>query len=98
MYKVLIRFKDLQDKGRVYNVGDVFPRPGLEVTADRLEELSSNQNRRGVALIARTVPAEASPVASTATEEVSTGANPTEPVKANGRPRKRREKHARADT
>lgn len=98
MYKVLVRFRDLQDKGHVYNVGDIFPRSGLEVANSRVEELSSIHNRRGVALIARVAPTEASPVAKEATEEVNAGVSPAEPTKPNGRPRKRREKHVRADT
>lgn len=51
MYKVLVAFTDLQDKNRTYNVGDTFPRDGFKVSAERLQELSSTNNKRGVALI-----------------------------------------------
>ena len=51
MYKVLVAFTDLQDKNRTYNVGDRFPRDGFKVSAERLQELSSTNNKRGVALI-----------------------------------------------
>lgn len=51
MYKVLVAFTDLQDKNHAYSVGDAFPREGLKVSVERLEELSSASNKRGVALI-----------------------------------------------
>lgn len=50
-YKVIEYFEDLQDNGRPYNVGDVFPVDGNTVTAERLAELASTQNRRRVPLI-----------------------------------------------
>ena len=50
-YKVIEYFEDLQDNGRPYNVGDVFPVDGNTVTAERLSELASTQNRRRVPLI-----------------------------------------------
>ena len=50
-YKVIEYFEDLQDNGRPYNVGDVFPADGNTVTAERLAELASTQNRRRVPLI-----------------------------------------------
>ena len=52
MYKVTKFFTDLHDNNYPYNVGDVFPRDGVTVTAGRLEELSGSDNRRGVPLIA----------------------------------------------
>ena len=51
MYKVIKSFTDLQDNGRPYNVGDVFPADGNTVTAERLSELASTQNRRHIPLI-----------------------------------------------
>ena len=51
MYRVVEYFTDLQDNGHAYNVGDIFPREGVEVSAERLEELSSVNNKRGKALI-----------------------------------------------
>ena len=50
-YKVLEYFEDLQDNIHPYNPGDTFPRDGLEVSEERLEELSSDKNLRGVKLI-----------------------------------------------
>ena len=51
MYKVIKFFTDLQDNEHPYNVGDVFPRKGKEVTADRIAELASAKNKQGVPLI-----------------------------------------------
>lgn len=51
MYKTLIYFEDLQDESHAYNPGDEFPREGLEVSEERLEELSTDKNRRKKPLI-----------------------------------------------
>lgn len=51
MYKVLIGFADLQDKEHVYKTGDTFPRLGLNVSDERLKELSTARNRLGKPLI-----------------------------------------------
>ena len=51
MYRVKEYFTDLQDENRAYNVGDIFPREGVKVSAERLAELASADNRRGRALI-----------------------------------------------
>ena len=50
-YKVIEYFEDLQDNGRPYNVGDVFPVAGHTVTAERISELPSTQNRRRTPLL-----------------------------------------------
>ena len=50
-YKVIEYFEDLQDNGRPYNVGDMFPVDGNTVTSERLAELASTQNRRRIPLI-----------------------------------------------
>ena len=51
MYKVIKYFTDLQDNDRPYNVGDIFPHKGLTVSAERLAELSSSNNKQGQPLI-----------------------------------------------
>lgn len=51
MYKVIVKFKDLQDDSYIYNAGDEFPREGLKVSKKRFNELSSDKNRRGKPLI-----------------------------------------------
>lgn len=55
MYTVLVRFADLQDNGFVYNVGDTYPRKGIEPTADRIDELASDKNKRGLPLIKKEI-------------------------------------------
>lgn len=50
-YKVVKAFADLQDDKHIYNVGDTFPHNGVEVSKDRLKELSSSDNKQGVPLI-----------------------------------------------
>ena len=47
MYKAIEHFTDLQDNNYGYNVGDIFPRSGLDVSEERFAELSSSKNRRG---------------------------------------------------
>lgn len=51
MYKVINYFEDLKDSRHKYNVGDVFPRIGMEVSKERLKELSSHNNRQKKPLI-----------------------------------------------
>lgn len=51
MYRVINYFTDLHDKNHPYNVGDIFPREGVEVTKERLEELAGTNNKQGKALI-----------------------------------------------
>ncbi len=51
MYKVIKSFTDLQDNNYAYYVGDTFPHNGVEVSAERIAELASDKNRRGVPLI-----------------------------------------------
>ena len=58
MYKVIKAFADLQDNNHFYKVGDVYPRKGLEVSAERIAELSGSENKQGEPLIAEVKPAE----------------------------------------
>jgi hypothetical protein len=51
MYKVIVDFIDLKDGNRKYQVGDIFPYEGTEVSEDRIIELSTSRNRRGKAMI-----------------------------------------------
>jgi hypothetical protein len=50
-YKVIAYFEDLQDNSFAYDVGDKYPRKGLEVTTSRIKELTTNQNRQNKPLI-----------------------------------------------
>lgn len=45
MYRVIVSFFDLHDENCRYSVGDAFPRKGLTVTEERLEELAGSKNR-----------------------------------------------------
>ena len=51
MYKVIYKFADKLDKNYVYEVGDIYPREGVDVADERLVELSSNKNAIGKPVI-----------------------------------------------
>ena len=55
MYKVIKFFTDLQDNNHPYNVGDSFPRAGVEVTEERVAQLAGCDNLQGVPLIKQVV-------------------------------------------
>lgn len=44
MYEVIRDFTDLKDNEHPYSAGDIFPHDGLEVSEERIKELSSSQN------------------------------------------------------
>lgn len=50
-YRVIKYFTDLKDHNHEYQVGDIFPHEGLEVSEERYKELSTTANRRGIPLI-----------------------------------------------
>ena len=50
-YRVIKFFTDLQDNNHAYNVGDIYPREGLNPSEDRIAELSGSNNKQGVPLI-----------------------------------------------
>ena len=87
-YRVINYFTDLQDGEYPYNVGDEFPRKGKTVTADRIKELSTSANRRGIALIEEVRGAEETSTIS----EVET-VEPEETAPVENEPRKRTRKH-----
>ena len=51
MYKVIKSFTDLQDNNYKYDVGDTYPRKGLNVLQSRINELASNKNLQRTPLI-----------------------------------------------
>ena len=53
MYKVVERFADLQDNNHVYEVGDAFPRQGLDASEERLAELAGSHNKQHKPLIVK---------------------------------------------
>lgn len=79
-YRVIKYFTDLQDGEYPYNAGDTFPRKGLTVSADRIKELSSTANKRGIALIEEVRDADET-------------ASPDKPASVENEPRKRARKH-----
>lgn len=50
-YRVVKTFSDLQDNNYTYNAGDEFPRKGVEVSDERIKELSGPNNKLGTPLI-----------------------------------------------
>lgn len=44
MYKVIKHFIDLHDNDHSYNEGDIFPREGVDVSKERIEELAGSTN------------------------------------------------------
>ena len=55
MYKVLLRFADLQDSSHVYEVGDAYPREGVKPSEERISELLGASNKIGAPLIKKVV-------------------------------------------
>ena len=51
MYRVIEYFTDLHDDDHEYREGDVFPREGIKVSKERLEERASDKNLRGTPVI-----------------------------------------------
>ena len=51
MYKVIYRFADKLDKDYIYEIGNTYPREGVDVTDERLAELASNGNAIGQPII-----------------------------------------------
>lgn len=51
MYKVIKPFTDLQDSNYKYDIGDIYPRKGLNVLQSRINELASNKNLQKTPLI-----------------------------------------------
>jgi hypothetical protein len=50
-YIVIQHFKDLQDNGYEYRIGKPFPRKGVTVSQERIDELSGYKNKRRRPLI-----------------------------------------------
>lgn len=60
MFIVNNAFLDLQDAERLYEVGDAYPREGLEPSEERIKELLGSDNLQGQPMIraVKTVPAD----------------------------------------
>lgn len=96
-YVVLTRFADLQDGNRIYEAGDNYPRPGFDVSDERLAELAGSDNRIGKPLILDvdapckdcTVGATVTPVEASKDSVEETPAESEEPPKKGRRARNR---------
>ena len=51
MFRVIKHFVDLQDNNYKYDVGDTYPRKGLNVLQSRINELASDKNLQKTPLI-----------------------------------------------
>ena len=51
MYKVIKHFIDLHDNDHSYNEGDIFPHEGVDVSKERIEELTGSTNKQHTPLI-----------------------------------------------
>ena len=60
MYKVTKRFYDL-NANHAYSVGDTFPHNGVEVDAERIAELATENNRMRTPLIEKVEEPEEKP-------------------------------------
>ena len=60
-YTVIHAFADLKDSKHKYEAGDKFPRSGLEVSDERIAELSGSKNKAGKPLIKKVEVKEPSP-------------------------------------
>lgn len=78
-YVVLEMFGDAEDSNRTYMPGDIYPIVGLEVSEERIKELSTDANRRGRPVIKalEEEPVEVAEVEET-TEEISEVEEPVE--------------------
>lgn len=63
MFIVINAFLDLQDAEYLYDIGDAYPREGLEPSEERIKELLGSDNLQGQPMIkaVKTVPADKKP-------------------------------------
>ena len=87
-YRVVRHFTDLQDKGYPYAEGDTYPREGYEPSDERIEMLSTANNRQ------RTVLIEAVPEVIPETESVETVEESAVEETAEGKPKRKSRKKA----
>lgn len=50
-YRVIKAFKDGQDGGHIYYIGDEYPRQGSKPTKERIDGLLGTDNKQGMPLI-----------------------------------------------
>ena len=88
MCKVIRRFRDLQDNGYIYEVGDKFPHSGVKVSDKRYEELAGSDNNIGVPLISGKPRKATGETRSEKKDE-----SPTSAPRAKGKAKKRSKNH-----
>ena len=71
MYRVIKHFVDLQDNNYKYDVGDTYPRKGLNVLQSRINELASDKNLQKTPLIEEIPEVEEAPKKKTKSVEKS---------------------------
>lgn len=96
-YRVIKSFSDLQDNSYKYGVGDAYPRTGFIASEDRVRELSTTMNKRGVAFIAE-IPVEVSPLPDEVYENAETDESTICILEPKEKPRKSRKNNAKANT
>lgn len=89
-YTVIRDFTDLQDNNFKYRVGDEFPRPGMKVSDERIDELSTTKNRRGLPMIEEVI--EEEPKEEPVIEEPEQVEEPVEEPKEAPKPKRGRKK------
>lgn len=79
MFIVINAFLDLQDAEYLYDVGDAYPREGLEPSEERIKELLGPDNLQGQPMIkaVKTVPADKKPEESADSEQSKEDAEET---------------------
>jgi hypothetical protein len=91
-YIVVKHFTDLQDHGYKYAEGDTYPREGYEPSAERIEMLSTPNNRQRTVLI-KAVESESAEIVETSAVEESEPTTITEEITvAEEKPKKRSRK------
>lgn len=63
MFIVINAFLDLKDNEHLYEVGDAYPREGIEPSEERIKELLGSDNLQGQSMIkaVKTVPVDKKP-------------------------------------
>lgn len=101
IYKAIEYFTDLQDNGYAYNVGDVYPRKGYKPSEERIQELTTTNNKRHMVFIVPFDDAEktttedhetAETVAEAATEETAENVPDNDIGDIDEKPRKRKKR------
>ena len=82
MFIVVNAFLDLKDNEHLYEVGDAYPRDGIEPSEERIKELLGSDNLQGQPMIkaVKTVPVDVK------SEETAVDGEPSEETAVDGEP------------